>query len=317
MTSRWTRAQDLARSRSVGALLITPGADLRYLTGYHAKPLERLTCLVVPADGDPVLVAPALERAAAEASGVEVEIATFGETDDPYARVGSLLPADAVVAVDNQMWAERVLAFQRRFADVRLAGPLLAELRMRKDPHEVAALRDAGAAIDRVHQRMGEWLRPGRTEREVGADIGRAILEEGHEQVDFVIVGSGPNGASPHHEVSDRVIQEGDPVVVDIGGTNAAGYCSDCTRNYLAGGTAPREYLDAYAVTPGSETSSSTAPATASAPRRTRSRTSWRATSSSSSPAWPSRSSPACTSRVATARGSRTSPSAPTTASRC
>lgn len=248
MTSRWTRAQDLARSQSVGALLITPGADLRYLTGYHAKPLERLTCLVVPADGDPVLVAPALERAAAEASGVEVEIATFGETDDPYALVGSLLPADAVVAVDNQMWAERVLAFQRRFADVRLAGPLLAELRMRKDPEEVAALRAAGAAIDRVHARMGEWLRPGRTEREVGADIGRAILEEGHEQVDFIIVGSGPNGASPHHEVSDRVIEEGDPVVVDIGGTNAAGYCSDCTRNYLAGGTAPTEYLEAYAV---------------------------------------------------------------------
>jgi Xaa-Pro aminopeptidase len=248
VTSRWTRAQELARAQSIGALLVTPGADLRYLTGYHAKPLERLTCLVVPADGDPTLVVPALERAAAEAAGVDVEIATFGETDDPYALVGSLVPADAVVAVDNEMWAERVLALQARFAQVTLAGPLVNELRMRKDPAEVDALREAGAAIDRVHARMGEWLRPGRTEREVGADIARAIVEEGHESVDFVIVGSGPNGASPHHEVSDRVIEEGDPVVVDIGGTTPAGYCSDCTRNYLAGGTAPSRYLEAYAV---------------------------------------------------------------------
>ena len=109
-------------------------------------------------------------------------------------------------------------------------------------------MREAGLAIDRVHSRVHEWLRPGRTEREVGADIARAIIDEGHVTVDFVIVGSGPNGASPHHEVSDRVIQEGDPVVVDIGGTTERGYCSDSTRNYLAGGTAPAAYLEAYAV---------------------------------------------------------------------
>ena len=115
----------------------------------------------------------------------------------------------------------------------------LQELRLRKEPDEVDALREAGAAIDRVHARMGEWLRPGRTERQVGADIARAIIDEGHETVDFVIVGSGPNGASPHHELSDRVIEPGDPVVVDIGGTTPAGYCSDSTRNYLAGGPAP------------------------------------------------------------------------------
>nr|WP_276568821.1 M24 family metallopeptidase [Aeromicrobium phoceense] len=109
-------------------------------------------------------------------------------------------------------------------------------------------MREAGAAIDRVHSRMGEWLRPGRTEREVGADIARAIVEEGHEQVDFVIVGSGPNGASPHHEVPDRVIGAGEPVVVDIGGTTAAGYCSDSTRNYVAGGEPDPGYIAMLAV---------------------------------------------------------------------
>ncbi|MGZ5374597.1 MAG: M24 family metallopeptidase, partial [Aeromicrobium sp.] len=148
------------------------------------------------------------------------------------------------------MWVSRAFALKNALpaANQVLAGPVVQELRIRKDQAEVDALREAGTAIDRVHRQVAQWLRPGRTEREVGADIARAIIDEGHETVDFVIVGSGPNGASPHHELSDRVIEAGDPVVVDIGGTMPSGYCSDSTRNYLAGGQAPAEYEKAYAV---------------------------------------------------------------------
>jgi Xaa-Pro aminopeptidase len=147
------------------------------------------------------------------------------------------------------MWAEKVLRLRERMPDARqaLAGDALRELRMRKSPDEVAALRRAGAAIDRVHSRVGEWLRAGRTEREVGQDIADAILAEGHVTVDFVIVGSGPNGASPHHERSDRVIADGDPVVIDIGGTMPDGYCSDSTRMYSVGAP-PAEFADYYPV---------------------------------------------------------------------
>lgn len=246
----WRKAQQLAAAQGIDALLITPGADLRYLTGYVALPLERLTCLVLPAHGDPTLVVPALERQAAVASGVDVTIATWGETDDPFALVADLVGDVQTVGVDDHMWASRVFALGEALptADQVLAGSLVQELRIRKDADEVKALRDAGLAIDHVHGRIGEWLRPGRTEREVGADIARAIIDAGHETVDFVIVGSGPNGASPHHELSDRVIEAGDPVVIDIGGTMPSGYCSDSTRNYLAGGAADPAYLEAYAV---------------------------------------------------------------------
>jgi Xaa-Pro aminopeptidase len=251
VTSRLDRAQALAQREGVDALLVTPGADLRYLTGYAAKPLERLTCLVVRASGDPVLVVPRLEKQAALDSGTTVELATWDESDDPFALVASIVGESAgTVALDDQMWASRVFSLGAALpgTDQVLAGPLLTELRMRKDAAEVAALRAAGEAIDRVHARMGEFLRVGRTEREVGADIARAILQEGHETVDFVIVGSGPNGASPHHEVSDRVIGAGEPVVVDLGGTTPEGYCSDSTRNYVAGGEPPADYLAKYEV---------------------------------------------------------------------
>ncbi|MGW5359761.1 M24 family metallopeptidase [Actinopolymorpha pittospori] len=251
---RLDRARTSAAAAGVDALLVSPGSDLRYLTGYDAKPLERLTCLILPAEGAPTLVVPGLERPAATASGVGdlgLEIVPWQETDDPYALVAKLLPADVRrVALDNHMWAEKVLAFRASLPGVEqtLAGEILRELRMRKTPAEIEALRAAGAAIDRVHARIGEWLRPGRTEAEVGRDIYDAIIAEGHVQVDFVIVGSGPNSASPHHEVSDRVIQAGEPVVVDIGGTNAAGYCSDETRTYAVGGPVPEEFIRFYDV---------------------------------------------------------------------
>ncbi len=242
--------QAAAAERGIDALVVTPGADLRYLTGYDAKPLERLTALLLPAAGDPVLVVPELELSAALATGVEMEIAAWPETDDPFALAVDRLADASHVAVDNHIWGVRLLTLQERLPGVRFspAGELIAPLRAIKQPDEIAALREAAAAIDRVHSRMGEWLRSGRSEREVAADIARAITDEGHASVDFVIVGSGPNGASPHHEVSERIIESGDPVVVDIGGTMPSGYCSDSTRNYLADGFAPDQYLAAFDV---------------------------------------------------------------------
>lgn len=238
---RLRTAREATARAGLDALLISPGADLRYLTGYDALPLERLTCLVLPADGDPFLLVPALEEPAAQASpagDLGIEITGWNETDDPYALVAARLPSrTARLGVDNHMWAEKTIAFRTVLpgAHQELAGSVLNELRMRKTSQEAAALRRAGAAIDRVHARMGEWLRAGRTEREVGRDIAEAMIAEGHVRVDFVIVGSGPHSASPHHELSDRTIRPGDPVVVDIGGTTLDGYCSDSTRVYATG----------------------------------------------------------------------------------
>ncbi|UYM05065.1 M24 family metallopeptidase [Solicola gregarius] len=254
LRGRLLRAGEVAAERGIDTLLVSPGSDLRYLTGYDAKPLERLTCLVLPTDRPPALVVPLLERHVAEASGVAdlgIEIVTWEETDDPYALVAAHIGSHApTIAYDNQMWAEKVLAFADAIPGAKqtLAGEVIGALRMRKSDAEIDLLREAGAAIDRVHARIGEWLRPGRTEREVGADIAAAIIDEGHATVDFVIVGSGPNGASPHHEVSDRVIEANEPVVIDIGGTTAAGYCSDSTRTYVTGAQAPPDFRDYYAV---------------------------------------------------------------------
>src|SRR5258708_14339234 len=163
------------------------------------------------------------------------------ETDDPYALVASGLGGPGAVGLSDRMWAVMVLRCAAALAGARpeLASKALSPLRSLKSPAEVAALREAGQAIDRVHARVPGWLRPGRTEDQVAADISEAIVAEGHARADFTIVASGPNAASPHHSASDRVLRAGDVVVVDIGGDNPDRDSSDCPRTYRIRGPAP------------------------------------------------------------------------------
>jgi Xaa-Pro aminopeptidase len=251
-------ARDLAAEAGIDLLVLTPGSDLRYLTGYNAHAMERLTALAVPSRGEPFLVVPRLEApmvAASRAAGLDLDLLAWDELDDPFALLartaeGRLGTRPQRVAVGSRTWAEHALGVQRALSGsaLELAAPVIDRLRMVKTPAEVEELAAAGVAIDRVHARMGEWLRVGRTEAQVGADIGAAILAEGHVAVDFTIVGSGPNGASPHHELSDRTVEAGDLVVVDIGGMTATGYRSDCTRTYVVGGPPDPSVAEWYGV---------------------------------------------------------------------
>jgi len=252
-TQRLERARAAMRDAGVDALLIGPSADLRYLVGYHALPLERLTLLVVPAEGDPTLVVPTLEAARAEEDGADRHVALrpWDETDDPVGLVRDLLGdagADTGrLAVQDRLWSSFTLQLQAALpgADWVAGSRVMRALRLRKSPEEIQALRDVGAAIDAVHAAVPELLRAGRTEVEVGREIAELILED-HDEVNFVIVASGPNGASPHHETGARVLTTGDAVVVDIGGTRD-GYCSDMTRDYVIG-HAPAGYEELHAV---------------------------------------------------------------------
>ena len=232
------------------AVVVSPGADLHYLTGVSVGSHERLSCLVVTARREAFLLVPTLERPGWAALEETLPISTWRDGDDAHGLLASLVDPARVVAVDEDMSVGHAWRLQQALPghELRLAGDLLAGLRMRKSPDEIIELEAVGAAIDRVHRDIPRWLHAGRTEHEVAADITAAMIGDGHSRADFVIVGSGPNGASPHHEASDRVIEPGDLVVVDIGGPNHAGYFSDCTRTYLVAGDPDPEAAHVYEV---------------------------------------------------------------------
>jgi Xaa-Pro aminopeptidase len=243
-TERVRRIADVTAEHGFDALLVAVGPDMRYLIGYEAMPLERLTMLVVVPGHDPVIVVPRLERGAAEAGlRTEVEILTWNELRDPYDVVTGLLlgptgHAGPRIAVSDTLWASHLLRLQAALSAARFepASRVLADLRMIKDPDEIELLRLAAHAADRVVAQIAAGRLVGRTEADVAREVRERLLVEGHDEASFAIVGSGPNSASPHHEASERVIRAGEPIVLDIGGS-LGGYGSDITRTlWVTGG---------------------------------------------------------------------------------
>jgi Xaa-Pro aminopeptidase len=246
----------------VDALLLSHGADLPWLTGYRAMPLERLTLLVLPVTGDAHLVVPGLEVPRVAGADDLFGLIPWSDDQDPVELVGSLLAsttagagAAPTLAISDRAWATTVLALQRRLPGVEWVGAstVTSPIRAVKDAQEVAALRTAGAAADRVAEMLqaGDIPLIGRTEAEVSGHLGALLIAEGHSQVNFAIVGSGPNAASPHHEPGSRVIGVGETVVCDFGGTLSldgdVGYCSDITRTVVTG-TPPTRVAEYYRV---------------------------------------------------------------------
>ena len=257
LSERITRARARMRELDVDVLLLSVGPDLPYLTGYEAMPLERLTMLVLPASGDAALVVPRLEAPRVTVHPDLFTIVPWEETDDPVEIVAKLAGGAATAAIGDRTWARFLVDLHARMPQTtfRKGSEVMGPLRAVKDVAEIAALRRAAVAADRVAAQLqaGEIPLIGRTEAEVSKDIGRRLVAEGHRRVNFAIVGSGPNAASPHHDATDRVIQAGEVVLCDFGGTmihdDGVGYCSDITRCVWTGtAEPPSEFRDLYSV---------------------------------------------------------------------
>lgn len=240
--------------RGTQALLLSVGADLPWLCGYEAMPLERLTMLVLTADAA-TLVVPRLEAPRVAHDPALFDLRPWDELEDPLDLVASLLGPARRVAVGDRTWARFLIGLQHRVDGLTSepASVLTGPLREIKDPHEIAVLHRAGDAVDRIAAALhdGEIPLVGRTEAEVSAELGRRILAEGHHRVNFAIVAAGPNAASPHHEPGNRVIEAGEVVLCDFGGTMldpyGVGYCSDITRCVWTG-TPSDEAAEVYGV---------------------------------------------------------------------
>ena len=248
--ARFERVRRRLEELDLDALLLSTGADLPWLTGYTAMPLERLTMLVLPADGEVTLVVPRLEAPRVTPRPELFDVRPWDETEDPTAIVAELVGPRRALAISDRAWAGPLLALQASLPDAKWqpASIVTGPLRAVKEAEEIAALRRAAAAADRVATCLveGEIDLVGRTEAAVSREIGDRLREEGHQRVNFAIVGSGPNAASPHHDAGPRVIGRNESVVCDFGGV-LDGYCSDITRTVFTG-EPPAEFRDLYAV---------------------------------------------------------------------
>ncbi|MEP7360991.1 MAG: Xaa-Pro peptidase family protein [Chloroflexota bacterium] len=251
--ARLAKAQAALPAEDASALLLGAGSDLQYLTGYGAHESERLTMLVVPAAGRPTLVLPRLELALGQSCtagrGGLIDLSPWEETDDPIALVATKLddtdsrPEIQLGAlggtwgrlggllVSDRLWATFLLRLQAALPDAAfgLASTVLTALRLTKDAAEIELLRKAAHMADRVVEQIAAGRLIGRTEADVSKEVFDRLVAQGHDSAEFAIVASGANAASPHHQVGQKVIAAGEPIVLDIGG-RLEGYWSDTTR---------------------------------------------------------------------------------------
>jgi Xaa-Pro aminopeptidase len=236
---RMRRAVDQAVDAGLTGVLVTPGADLSYFTGYEPTAItERITMLACQAGRDPAMLVPILERPDAEAAPgtAAVTLSDWTDGSDQYAAASALLEADGRYAISDSAWAMHVLGLQAAlprssYVSMTAALPMLRAV---KDADEIERLAAAGAAADATFEEIVDAQFAGRLETEIAADLAALLRKHGHSQVDFTVVGSGPNGANPHHDAGDRRIEPGDMVVLDFGGRKD-GYGSDTTRTVHVG----------------------------------------------------------------------------------
>jgi Xaa-Pro aminopeptidase len=241
--SRMSRTIRHTMDAGLTGVLVAPGPDMVWLTGYEPTALtERLTLLILSTQRRPTLLVPTLERSDAEAAAEEtgVEIVDWADDLDPYRVASAFLPPGGEFGVSDSTWSSHLLGMQemRPTTTYQSLSECLPMLRAVKDTSELYRLTAAGAAADATYNEIVQLPFAGRREDEVAADLARLLRQFGHERVDFTIVGSGPNGADPHHEAGDRVIEPGDAVVLDFGGL-MHGYGSDTTRTVVIGEPSP------------------------------------------------------------------------------
>ncbi len=245
-------AQQVMAEQNLDYLFIGPGADLQYLIGTPGMDNERMMLLVLPKSGDPKMIVPALEKLATSKYATFFELLDWRDDEGPQTRLKQLFgqPGRTRNAVGDHLWSMFLLKLQEVLpgADWITASQVLKKLRIAKSAQEVKFLKDAAAIADKVFSDLVQLPFAGRSELDIMSEVNRLLLGHGQEQMLFCIVGSGPNGAQPHHHTGDRVIQPGDVVVLDFGGSYK-GYCSDMTRTVVVeGGNTDPDHAKVYNI---------------------------------------------------------------------
>ena len=250
--SRIQEVQSALRELGFGAQLVGSMANLCYLTGVLPMALERLTLLILPAQGEPHLIVPRLSLPEFFPLEGLIPFLVWEDGQDPLEIVHSELkrfPGNLILALDRGVQGRVVLELARALSPhlIQVSEEALSLLRQRKDPEEVELLKKAGEIADRALAQAVEALKPGMSELEVASIIVNSIMKEGAEaDPPLPIVASGPNCAIPHHHTGPRKIERGDSVVIDFG-CLYRNYHSDMTRTIFVGDPDP-EFLKVYEV---------------------------------------------------------------------
>lgn len=244
--ARLNGVRALMHTHGLDFLVVGPSADMVYLTGAHTRPSERLAAFILPQLGPGYFVTPAFEAASLPELPEGTQVKTWDETDNPSALAANIIAdtlhggpggINCTVGVGERLWSVFLLRLQAELprASFTPATTVLSAARQVKTAGEVAAMQKAGAASDDAFAEFVGKEFTGKSELELSAVFADLLKARGVQLADPPLVASGPNSASPHHHSGERIIKEGDAIVLDFWGT-LDDYTFDCTRTVFVGG---------------------------------------------------------------------------------
>jgi len=235
---RLQRLRDGLERTGLDGAVIVPGPNMRYFTGVNSLLLERPFMLLVPADGEVHLVAPALEAGPYVEGPLSVKVHSWTDSEGP---AGAISRAVKGAGVEGEWGVEGKVPFlfldklmEQASPKIKNAEPILQGLRETKDEVEVKLLRRSSEILSGAFETFPGLLKPGLTEQEVAKLATDAIYDKGATKVDDMLVQSGPRAADPHGLPSQRRIGRGESIIIDVGSV-FEGYYSDITRTFCMG----------------------------------------------------------------------------------
>ncbi|HEX6740856.1 MAG TPA: Xaa-Pro peptidase family protein, partial [Sphingomicrobium sp.] len=237
---RLRRAQDMMRTAGIGSVLVESGPSLDYYTGVQWWRSERLTAVVIPAQGDPIIVTPFFERPSiAEMLQVPAEIRTWNEDEEPLKLVADFLRERKVAAAPvgfeetDRYWIMDRLRQQLPTVAIVSANPVVRAQRMIKSPAELALMQAANDIMLASLRYAGERTRVGMTPADIDAMIG-AVHKRMGSAYDGGLILIGEASAYPHGSKKPHVVQQRDVVLLDCT-SSVHGYQADITRTFVLG----------------------------------------------------------------------------------
>jgi Xaa-Pro dipeptidase len=243
-SARQSRLEKLIAESELDCIALNPGSSLTYLTGLTFHLMERPVVAFFIPGAQPGIILPELELP--KLQSLSYQVRPFSYSDDPAEWAGVFKQAIQSMGISQAKVGVEPLRL--RFLELRFlenaaqqarflsAERILADLRVCKDPGEIAAMRAAVDIAQRALEATLPSIKPGATERQIAAELTLQMLKAGSEpELPFApIVSAGPNSANPHASPSDRPLQKGDLLVIDWG-AYFHGYVSDLTRTFGIG----------------------------------------------------------------------------------
>lgn len=247
------KAVALLKQKEVKALILSPSANMSYLTGFNTFPGERLLVNILMDTGENIFIVPKLYESEVREKAEYDQIFSWNDTQNPVDIIKIVAEkynlSNCSIAIEETMW---FTAFNKIFTSLKdvnyiHAAEIIGELRQCKSSIEFEKMRAASLAADKAIENILNNIKAGLKESEVRDMLEAEMKKVGASGPSFpTIIGSGSNSALPHYGAGERLLQDGDSVVMDFG-CLLDNYCSDMTRTIIIG-QASDKFKSVYAI---------------------------------------------------------------------